>query len=77
MRSLGNAQFCLPGFRPAFFIAFFIKENYSDMLNNTKLLEKDDKAPDFTAHTYNNDSISLSNLKKAGLIVLVFIRGFS
>lgn len=47
------------------------------MLNNTKLLEKGDKAPDFTAHTYNNDSISLSNLKKAGLIVLVFIRGFS
>ena len=47
------------------------------MPNNTKLLVKDDKAPGFTANTYNGSSISLSELKKAGTVVLVLIRSFS
>ncbi|MBW2568511.1 MAG: redoxin domain-containing protein [Deltaproteobacteria bacterium] len=47
------------------------------MPNNTKLLVKGDKAPEFTANTYNGSSISLSKLKKAGTVVLIFIRSFS
>jgi hypothetical protein len=45
-------------------IIYFLEqeENYSDMFNNNKLLEKGDIAPDFTVHTYNNESISLSRL---------------
>ncbi len=47
------------------------------MPNNTKLLVKGDKAPEFIANTYNGSSISLSRLKKAGPVVLIFIRSFS
>jgi len=47
------------------------------MPDNTKLLVRGDKAPEFIASTYNGSSISLSELKKAGAVVLVFIRSFS
>jgi peroxiredoxin len=47
------------------------------MPNNTKLLVRGDKAPEFIASTYDGSSISLSELKKAGTVVLVFIRSFS
>ncbi|MBW1848687.1 MAG: redoxin domain-containing protein [Deltaproteobacteria bacterium] len=47
------------------------------MSNNNKLFEKGDKAPEFIANTYDGKNISLSKLKKAGPVVLIFIRGFS
>ena len=50
-------------------------EDYSTMSNN-KLLEKGDEAPGFTANTHNDNSISLTKLRKAGPVVLIFIRGF-
>ena len=52
-------------------------KDYSTMSNNNKLLEKGDEAPEFTANSYNGNSISLTKLQKAGPVVLVFIRGFS
>ena len=47
------------------------------MLNNNKLLEKGDEAFEFTADTYNGNSINLTKLQKVGPVVLIFIRGFS
>jgi len=47
------------------------------MSNNNKLLEKGDEAPEFTANSYNGNSISLTKLQKVGPVVLIFIRGFS
>ncbi|MCD6271970.1 MAG: hypothetical protein J7K30_03770 [Deltaproteobacteria bacterium] len=47
------------------------------MSNNKKSLEKGDKSPEFTANTYNGNSVSLTKLQKVGQVVLVFIRGFS
>jgi len=52
-------------------------KDYSAMANNNKLLEKGDEAPEFTASTYDGESIGLSELKEAGPVVLIFIRGFS
>ncbi len=52
-------------------------KDYSTMSNNNKLLEKGDEAPGFIATTYDGKNISLSKLKKAGPVVLIFIRGFS
>ena len=55
-------------------------KSYKDcpaMPNNTKLLVKGDKAPEFIANTYNGSSIRLSRLLKVGPVVLIFIRSFS
>ena len=52
-------------------------KDYSTMSNNKKSLEKGDEAPEFTANTYNGNSVSLTKLQKTGQVVLIFIRGFS
>jgi|GEM_PF-1286075 len=47
------------------------------MTDDKKLLRKGDAAPEFTAAGYDGRNIALSDIRKDGPVVLVFIRSFS